>query len=270
MSDHESPGEPAWAFHACGLDEIGPGDDWLSPWEERRLGRLRFPKRRLETRLGRWTAKMTVGRMLGLPVEAWAADESSRLASISIENLPGGAPMAFVDDQPAAVSISMTDRADWAVCMASTLQAGSTPDIRVGCDLELVEPRSERFVEDWFTPVERRFVAASGDVALNANLIWSAKESALKVLRTGLRRDTRTVEVAFDDHTSEGWSAFAVTVLDDPRLGPFPGWWRRFGDFVLTCAADTSVPPPLPLHGASPLHTATPSHAWLHTPPRHV
>ncbi len=31
--------------------------------------------------------------------------------------------------------------------------------------------------------------------SLAANLIWPAKESALKVLRTGLRADTRTVEV---------------------------------------------------------------------------
>ena len=44
----------------------------------------------------------------------------------------------------------------------------------------------------------------SGDAV--ANLIWSAKESALKVLRTGLRRDTRSVDVSLlPDPPVDGW-----------------------------------------------------------------
>ena len=69
--------------------------------------------------------------------------------------------------------------------------------LSVGCDLELVEPRSALFVRDYFTAAERERVAAAPAREHDelANLIWCAKESALKVLRTGLRRDTRSVEV---------------------------------------------------------------------------
>jgi len=89
--------------------------------------------------------------------------------------------------------ISMTDRAGWAVC------AIAPPGIEVGVDLELVESRSTLFVQDYFTDAERR-VALTGESAdpLLTNLIWSAKESALKVLRTGLRRDTRSVEITLE------------------------------------------------------------------------
>ena len=69
----------------------------------------------------------------------------------------------------------------------------------IGCDLELVEPRSEAFVRDYFTVPEQCCVGAVPDGEeswLRANLLWSAKESVLRVLETGLRRDTRSVEIA--------------------------------------------------------------------------
>jgi 4'-phosphopantetheinyl transferase len=97
-----------------------------------------------------------------------------------------GAPEAYMDGRPLDIGISLTDRAGWAECLL-----GDTAG-RIGCDLELVDPRSAAFVRDYFTAAERAFVGAD---PLAANLLWSAKESALKVLRTGLRRDTRTVEV---------------------------------------------------------------------------
>src|SRR6185437_10773079 len=129
-------------------------------------------------------------------------------------------------------SISMTDRAGWAVCLLGP------PGRSLGCDLELVERRTEMFVHDYLTEREAEHVMAapSGpERDLLANLAWSAKESALKVLRTGLRRDTRTVEVTHGSRKVEDWREITVAV-DGERA--FPGWWRRFGDFVLTIAAD--------------------------------
>jgi hypothetical protein len=101
--------------------------------------------------------------------------------------------------------VSLTDRAGWAVCAGD-----DSADI--GCDLVLVEPRSDRFVEDYFVPSEQDLVHdppfdASPD--LMANLIWSAKESGLRLLRTGLRRDTRSVQVTFFPGRSGGWLARA-------------------------------------------------------------
>ena len=86
---------------------------------------------------------------------------------------------------------------------------------RVGCDVEIVEPRSAGFVADFLTPAEQEYVASRPDEDRHAaaNLIWSAKESALKVLRTGLRRDTLSVEVTIGH-------APATTPEGRPEAGP--------------------------------------------------
>ena len=91
------------------------------------------------------------------------------LRSVVVRNAFDGAPEASVDGQPFPGVIAMTDRADWAVC------AVSSNAMRVGCDLELVEPRSERFVADYFTPAEQQAVAGSDDADVLANAIWSAR-----------------------------------------------------------------------------------------------
>jgi 4'-phosphopantetheinyl transferase len=154
----------------------------------------------------------------------------------------------------------MTDRADWSVCMVTPATLG------VGCDLELVEPRSDRFVADWYPPAPQRAVASRPDSHdLLANTIWSAKESALKVLRTGLRRDTRSVEVQLEAEPLDGWASLEVRT-DEGAV--FPGWWRRFDAFVLTCAATSAIAPPVSMVDPPPLATATPSHTWMTHPDR--
>ena len=105
----------------------------------------------------------------------------------------------------------------------------------VGCDLELVEPRTPGFVADFLTAAEQRLVASrpTGDERdAAANLIWSAKESALKVLRTGLRRDTRSVEVALAAPRDDGWGALTVRAVEGhgiPRL--VAAGWPLSADF---------------------------------------
>jgi 4'-phosphopantetheinyl transferase len=135
----------------------------------------------------------------------------------------------------------------------------------VGCDLEVVEPRSTQFVADWFTPLERDVVYRSGEPDLYANLVWSAKESALKVLRTGLRRDTRSVEVRLLADERDGWNRMEVHSVEG---GAFTGWWRRAGAFVFTYAASRSTTPPAALDRPDPLDSAVPSHSWMDEPLR--
>jgi 4'-phosphopantetheinyl transferase len=43
----------------------------------------------------------------------------------------------------------------------------------------------------------------------------------------------------------------------------FAGWRRRYGDFLLTCAADADCDPPVSLEDPPRLAGATPSHSWL-------
>lgn len=240
---------------ARGVHDVPASADWLSPAESARLAVLRFAKRRSDVRLARWTAKQAVARVLDL-----AADHGA-LARIEIRSAPSGAPAAFVGDERAPVAVSLTDRADWAVCVVAPA------DLAVGCDLEVVEARTDRFVRDWFTARERDLVLGADreeERRLLANLVWSAKESALKVLQTGLRRDTRSVEV--DVAELAGHMRWARLVVRAEEGIAFPGWWRRYGDFVLTFAADADRGPPRTLEEPPRLAGAAPSDLWLTDP----
>jgi 4'-phosphopantetheinyl transferase len=233
------------------MSDAPSGDDWLSPREAAWVARMRFPKRRTEFRLGRWTAKKALALYLGREASAEA------LGSIEIDRAPDGAPLPLVEGRPADAYVTMTDRADQAVCLVGP------PGTALGCDLELVEPRSDAFVGDFLTPAEQALVAAAGaERDLAANLVWCGKESALKVLRTGLRRDTRSVEVSFPGGPEvAGWAPMTVRTIEGPV---FPGWWQRFGAFVLTLAATEPFAPPRPLVDPPGLAAAEPAHAWLH------
>jgi 4'-phosphopantetheinyl transferase len=233
-----------------GMADVPATDAWLSPREAAWVARMRFPKRRSEFRLGRWTAKKALALHLGR--------DPSALRSIEIDRAGDGAPAPLVEGRPAEAFITMTDRADQAVCLVGP------PGAALGCDLELVEPRSDAFVGDYLTPAEQGLVASAADRdarALLANLIWCGKESALKVLRTGLRRDTRSVSVSFPpEPVVDGWAPLHVRAVEGTA---FPGWWQRFGAFVLTVAATEPFAPPRPLVDPPGLATAVPAHAWM-------
>ena len=276
-----------------------PGDDsWLSDAEAAYANAQRFTKRRVEFLIARWTAKQALCRALALPAVP------GTLRRIEVRHEPSGAPLACLDAQPVGLPISLTDRAGWAVCLLGprppgTGWASGTPGTgwadpshgtrgagwagttngaglaagpgagagagRIGCDLELVEARSDAFVRDYLTPSERRYVDAAADREtryLAANLIWSAKESGLKVLTTGLRRDTRSVEVAVGTGAG-GWAELTVRTTEGAA---FAGWWCRFGAFILTVATERELPAPASFDDPPLLAAAEPSHTWLHRP----
>jgi 4'-phosphopantetheinyl transferase len=240
---------------ARGESDLPEDRSWLGSSEARRVASLRYTKRRTDYLLTRWTTKETVARLLGL------AGNMASFRRIEVHNQASGAPELYVDGRPVDLAISLTDRAGWAVCLLSS-------DLKnIGCDLELVEPRSPGFVSDYFTDDEQTFVAAASDETARqvaANLLWSAKESALKVLRTGLRRDTRSVDVrVWNEPEAGAWMPLTVRASDGVIL---PGWWRRFGSFLLTVAADRPTPPPVALEDPPALGTAEPTHSWLARP----
>jgi 4'-phosphopantetheinyl transferase len=240
---------------ARGEQEL-PGDiSWLTPREAARAAGMRFAKRRNEYLLRRWVGKQAVAAATGGPTDV------HELARIEVANHASGAPFVLLDGRPAGLDVSLTDRAGWAVCVLG-------PDLtHVGCDLEIVEIRSRGFVSDFLTGAEQDYVATRpvGDERdAAANLLWSAKESALKVLRTGLRRDTRTVEVTVGDpdHVTH-WGRLTVSTVEGTTLS---GWWRREGAFLLTIAADPAMPPPEPLPGCACLREGSPVHSWVDEP----
>jgi 4'-phosphopantetheinyl transferase len=231
-----------------------PADaSWLAPGEALRAAGMRFTKRRTEYLVRRWAAKHAVATELGLPFDPVS------LARVEVRNAATGAPEVWVDGLRTGLGVSLTDRAGWAVCLVCA------EPMAVGCDLEVVEPRSPAFVREFFTETERRAVRAAGweaDRQVVANLIWSAKESALKVLQTGLRRDARSVQVRLPARAPDpgGWATLAIQTVEGREL---PGWWCRHGDFLLTVAYGAPAAAPVSIEGPPALAAAAPVHSWL-------
>lgn len=223
-------------------------DDWLTETEAARLSSFRFANRRADWRLGRWTAKCAVAASLRLPAD------HRFFKQIEIVPASTGQPEVTLHNRPDRVTISISHRGGFALCAVALC------DAELGCDLELVEPRSDAFSADYFTEREQELVAQfSGEQrSLLVSLLWSAKESALKALHVGLRADTRSVEVEIrdlhgywcvesDGHNLEGylpsalsyipgihWRSLQVQCAGGSNLS---GRWQRSSSIVRTIVA---------------------------------
>ena len=207
-------------------------NDWLSAGDLVRLNAMRFEKRRADWRLGRWTAKRAVAACLDLHAHLPA------LAEIEIRPASSGAPEVFLAGKPAGVTISLSHRDGAAICAIA--DSGTA----LGCDLEVVEPRSDAFVADYFTPEEQQLVTQL-PIAERSQLIallWSGKESALKALRMGLRLDTRSVSVN-PSYNSHNWHPLQVRF--DEQV--FHGWWQHTHNALRTMVASPPPSQPIPL-----------------------
>ena len=240
-------------------DELPAGTDWLSPGEAATLTGIRLPKRRADWLLGRWTAKCATALYLKRPLQ------HGSLAQIEIRASASGAPEVFCPDQVEPIQISISHRERVGLCVVAPFGTA------IGCDVELIEPHTDAFVADYFTPEERTMIACSSscEKQLLISLLWSAKESALKALRAGLRFDTRSVAVNLQDKSFDesgqsladerpaekspidsrsGWRALQVRHFEGQT---FQGWWQEQERIVRTVVA---VPPP-----AMPVHLNFPS-----------
>jgi 4'-phosphopantetheinyl transferase len=210
--------------------EVPQDEGWLGPDEQRVASALRAPKRRSEWLLGRWTGKHAVAAFLG-----------EKPSAVTIAASPDGAPEAYVDSSRAPCAMSIAHRGGLAAC------AVAAPETALGCDLEVVEPRSDGFIADFLTTEEGRAVRAAADADerdLMANLAWSGKEAVLKAKRTGLRADTRSVEVDLtspDGSAELGWTPLRTRELPGPE---WHGWWSRHERFLLVVVARPDPAPP--------------------------
>jgi 4'-phosphopantetheinyl transferase len=98
-------------------------------------------------------------------------------------------------------------------------------------------------------------------------LLWSAKESALKLLREGLRLDTRHVVVSFlgepefqtdnqenfaqrdcvSIRTSSQHNCWSPLQVCHANAQIFNGWWSQTGDLLRTVLAAPPADPPVVL-----------------------
>jgi len=231
--------------------DVPANNDWLNENEAARLNSLHVAKRRRDWRLGRWTAKLAMAAYRNLPAD------SHILRDIEIRPALSGAPEIFFSGQPAPVTISLSH------CHGVAMCAVAPSSVALGCDLEIIEARSQSFTADYFTAEEVRLVAHAGadDRSRLLTLLWSGKECALKALRVGLRFDTRSVVVSPDDvergsvedgvgredsfftlqcHGANRWRPFHVRCSGGQV---FHGWWQSTENLVRTLVA---APPPVP------------------------
>jgi 4'-phosphopantetheinyl transferase len=230
--------------------DVPEENHWLSASEVIFSGRLRFAKRRADWRLGRWTAKRALAACWNLP------DLPRVLAKIEIWPELSGAPTAFFERKPVQATISLSHRNGRAI------SAVAPPAVELGCDLELIEPHSDAFIADYFTPEEQALVArqpATERLRVLA-LLWSAKESALKALGEGLRLDTRRVLVGPVSGSGDvnGWSPLQVRLTGGQV---FCGWWQNRDDTVRTIVAAPPAMSPIPLRNGD-LHGSASPFLW--------
>jgi 4'-phosphopantetheinyl transferase len=222
--------------------DVPPENDWLSAEEALLLEGMRFAKRRGDWRLGRWTAKRALAVYLNLRTHPQV------LAKIELRPAASGAPQVFFANEAAVVTISISHRDGRAVC------ALAPSGVELGCDLEVIEPRSDAFIADYFATEEQALIAQASVTTRPRllALLWSGKESALKALQAGLRLDTRCVIVSCVDASLDfnDWSPLQVRYAND-RV--FHGWWQYTENILRTLVADP--PADLPILLKIPAYT---------------
>lgn len=225
------------------IADIPVSDEWMNVHELERMATMRFPKRRDDFRLGRWTAKCAI-----LMVSGFSRD-CDMLSRVEIPAAKSGAPEVLFDNRPLPISISISHRADTAAC------ALAFSCVALGCDLEMIEPHSQAFATDYFTREEQDFIrqANTSEKDQLLTLLWSAKESALKAMHEGLRLDTRSLAVnLFNAEHEEDKSISHDRKWHQLRVqcasgATFNGWWQQTDSLLRTLIADPSPSIPVQL-----------------------
>jgi 4'-phosphopantetheinyl transferase len=210
------------------------------------------PRRQRDWLLGRWTAK----RLLQMHV---AATEGfcPTLDSFTVEQEPNGAPYfasqhlalrGQYEDGRVPIALSISHSNGYAFC---TLCGDNGGWVRLGADIEMVEPRPDSFAEDFFTDAEQANLNAAPPALheLLTTATWSAKEAVLKATHLGLRADPRTVQCLLRSAHPRHWTPLRVEMppairLQSESTGSLTAWWRVIDNrlrpgtwFVLTLAS---------------------------------
>lgn len=229
---------------ALSLAEAPPG--LLSGPERTFLARLKVPQRRRDWILGRYVAKALC--------RAWLAKRGEDVPSerLTIAAEEDGSPFALVAGRGRLpITLSISHRAGLSLCALAEPQGAL-----LGADLELCEPRSEGFAQDFFTEAEQTLCKRTGGFRIETE-IWCLKEAALKATRQGLTTDTRTVEVVPRDAAAPGWGTATVKL---PRRSPAVAYVRDEGAHIVALLLATQASEPSgELKGFCPL--SPPAHA---------
>ena len=108
------------------------------------------------------------------------------------------------------------------LAVAAAVQGKSVEGI--GVDVEIVEPRSDAWVNDYFTEEEIRIAGTGDERWRELTKIWCLKEAALKAMGTGLRFDLREIDASQVNASGRATLEFRDNVarfLDDSGHGSF-------------------------------------------------
>ncbi|ABF39472.1 4'-phosphopantetheinyl transferase [Candidatus Koribacter versatilis Ellin345] len=205
----------------CTVADLPSDVEWLGENERLRYDQLRLAKRRADWLLGRWTAKSVVSDCLGM------LRTPSSFRDIQILPDAAGVPVAQIGGSAVLVSLSISHRDGRALAVVGA------PVFPIGCDLEIVESRGLEFMRTFFTEAEIESCHKANRGGELETLIWSAKESTLKMLSVGLRADTRSVSIDIDSRgrAESSWNPFTALVVDGHI---YTGWWRVLASQVRT------------------------------------
>jgi phosphopantetheinyl transferase len=159
-------------------------------------------------------------------------------ANLMVERETSGLPYLVAKGERANGRISISHNAGWvAVCQTDS-------DLRIGIDLEEIKSRDPAFLLDYFSRSEREQIMNGGLHTLDfrTNLIWSAKESVLKAISTGLGTDPLKVEIDGLNSIEQkgGWGVLSAGYQEDNIKTNWNIYYRNRIDTVLTlCVPDS-------------------------------
>ena len=217
---------PLIYWNMIGFSHIPENFDWLNEAELQQMQGFRFPKKRQDWLSGRWTAKSLLRNI-------FQTSQNIELKDLSIQNKPSGAPYALHNGKPLDGSISISHRGNYAVTAFSF-----DPSLSLGIDLELVEEKSQGFIEDYFTKAETYQIVhlSSDEQMLASSLLWSGREALVKAHQIGLRVDTRAFELKYAPaNKKETWQPLEILIYPS-EMGLVKLFWLPFDEYIITLA----------------------------------
>lgn len=157
---------------------------------------------------------------------------------LSVAREGTGAPYLIEGDIRTSGRISISHTAGCVVVLLTK------SELRIGIDLEEVSSREPAFITDYFTPMEQNYIRGNQPLTMEfrANLLWSAKESVLKAISTGLGVDPLRVEIDGVNvrQTMNGWTGLkAISKVDEDPVSWIVYYRDRINTVLTMCVQDS-------------------------------
>ncbi|MCU0467717.1 MAG: 4'-phosphopantetheinyl transferase superfamily protein [Arcicella sp.] len=179
----------------CSKLKILEIDSILHPLEYKRYSSFRNEKRQMSFILGRYTAKMAISSLCNF----------SPINQIFIDAGVFNQPIVKRPNLPnICVSISHNE--------LSSIALAYPEDYPMGIDLECIDEDRILNIPEFFTPHEHNLSAILyNNKPLFYTILWTAKESLSKVLKTGLTTGFNTLEVSTIEYNLNGFYRITFT-----------------------------------------------------------